>query len=152
MPEQPLAGALRAAENLRFLFESLELPVVTTEQYPRGLGPTVESLRGPALPKMTFSALRDPAIASALDRPTVVICGMETHICVALTVLDLRARGTAVVVVPDACVSRRKADWRRALALMEQAGAHVAPSETVLFGLLERAGTPLFKEISRRIR
>jgi nicotinamidase-related amidase len=153
MPEAHRDAALKAADNLRFAFEALDLPVVVTEQYPQGLGPTLAPLR-PAEPytKMTFSAARDPAIAAAITRPTIVICGMETHICVALTALDLRVRGADVVVVPDACLSRRKADWERGLLLMESAGVRVAPSETVMFGLIERAGTPLFKEISRRIR
>jgi nicotinamidase-related amidase len=153
MPEGPREPALKAATNLRFAFDALSLPVVTTEQYPQGLGPTLEALRGsPTFAKTTFSALRDEAIAEQVRRPSVVLCGMETHICVALTALDLRARGVDVLVVPDACVSRRKADWRAGLALMERAGVAVVPSETVLFGLVERAGTPLFKEISRRIR
>ncbi|MFZ5477076.1 MAG: isochorismatase family protein [Myxococcota bacterium] len=153
MPEGPREAAAKAAGNLRFAFDALSLPVVTTEQYPQGLGPTLEPLRGaPTFAKTTFSAMRDEAIAAELRRPAVVLAGMETHICVTLTALDLRARGVDVIVVPDACVSRRKADWRAGLALMEGAGARIVPSETLLFALVERAGTPLFKEISRRIR
>jgi nicotinamidase-related amidase len=154
MPEGIRERALKSAENLRFLFDALVLPVVVTEQYPQGLGSTLPSLRGDteALPKMTFSAAADITIAARITRPQVVVCGMETHICVALTTFDLRARGVDVIVAADACLSRRKEDWSRGLALMERAGAHVAPTETVLFGLLHQAGGPLFKEISRRIR
>lgn len=153
MPEGPREAAAKAAGNLLWLFGETKLPALTTEQYPQGLGPTLAALQGaPTLPKMTFSALRDAEIAARIERPLVVLCGMETHICVALTALDLRARGVEVAVVPDACVSRREADRQAGLELMRAAGCAVVPSETVLFALLERAGTPLFKEISRRIR
>lgn len=149
---------LKNAENLLFLADAMEVPVVVTEQYPQGLGPTVPSLRrSGTIDKMTFSAMGESRFLDHLRpitdaRPDLLVFGMETHICVALTVLDLRAKGYNVGVIADACLSRRPEDWQRGLALMERAGASIFSTETILFSLLEKAGTPLFKEISRRIR
>lgn len=158
MPEAHREHARKAAENLVWLARELGMPITTTEQYPQGLGPTIPSL-GTTNPvtKLTFSALGapeegQPAAADALVRPRTIVFGMETHICVALTVQDLRARGTDVLVVQDACLSRRKSDWNAGLSWMQQLGASVLPHETVLFGLIGRASGPVFKEASRRIR
>ncbi len=155
MPEASRTLALRSAENLVFLAEELGVPVTITEQYPRGLGPTVPSLRSDRrvpFEKTAFSALQEPGFEPSLVGSQVLVLGMETHVCVALTVADLRARGIEVGVVADGCVSRRAEDRQLGLDLAREAGAAVLPVETVLFSLLERAGTPLFKEISRRIR
>lgn len=153
MPEDHRQHARKAAENLVWLAGELGMPVLVTEQYPQGLGHTLSSIAaGPALEKLTFSAMGEPGSATRIERPQLIVCGMETHICVALTVRDLRQQGVSVVVVPDACLSRRTADWRHGLDWMRQMGAEVVPHETVMFGLLGRAGTPAFKEASRRIR
>jgi nicotinamidase-related amidase len=157
MPDAERPQALKALENLVWLYAAMGLPVVFTEQYPQGLGPTHPPLRAlapeaPLFAKMTFSALGEPGVGAALDRPHVVLCGVETHICVATTGLALREAGKDVTVVSDACLSRREADRAHGLALLRHAGARVAPHETICFGLVERAGTPLFKELSRRVR
>lgn len=153
MPEGIRDQALKNAENLVFLAESLGMPVLLSEQYPTGLGPTLPGLaQGAVVEKMTFSAVEEPRFVDGLCRPRVLVSGMETHICVALTVAGLRARGVEVGVVADACLSRRKGDWERGLEFCRRAGAEVFSSETILFGMIGRAGTPLFKEISRRIR
>ncbi len=148
-------AAQKAVENLLFAAGELEIPVTVTEQYRKGLGATVPSLVLPPgsvrVDKMAFSAVREPGFALP-RRPEVLIVGMEAHICVALTVLDLLARGTVVHVVADGCLSRRAADRARGLGLCAAKGAQIVSSETVLFGMIERAGTPLFREISRRIR
>ncbi len=156
-PDAARPHALRALETLVWLYDALGAPIVFTEQYPQGLGPTHPPLRAaaPAAPlysKMTFSALGEPAVVDALDRPHVVLCGVETHICVAQTGLALLAAGKRVTVVADACLSRREEDRALGLQLLRDAGATVAPYETVCFGLIGRAGTPLFKELSRRVR
>jgi nicotinamidase-related amidase len=150
-------SALRAIDNLLYVAGALAMPVTLTEQYPRGLGSTVAEVVA-ALPqhaarfeKLAFSALREPEFP-APTRANVLLVGMETHICVALTALDLLERGVGVTVVADGCMSRRPADRLRGLELCRAAGARIVSSETALFGLIERAGTPLFKEISRRIR
>ena len=105
-----------------------------------------------AIEKMTFSAMQEPQFAEKVQKPMILVSGMETHICVALTVQDLRRRGFETAVVADACLSRRKGDWERGLEWARKEGAYILSTETVLFGMIQRAGTPLFKEISRRIR
>ena len=148
------AGHLIAAAKL------LGVPVVHTEQYPKGLGPTVPELRAalePAAPveKLTFDCCGEPTFAPALaatGRSTVVVCGMETHICVLQTVLGLLAQGRVVHVAADAVCSRDAENWRTALEFMRDAGAVVTCTETVMFQLLVRAGTPEFKAIQTRIK
>jgi nicotinamidase-related amidase len=148
------AGHLIAGARL------LGVPVVHTEQYPKGLGPTVAELRAvlePAAPveKLTFDCCGEPAFAPALKavgRSTVVVSGMETHVCVLQTVLGLLAQGLAVHVAADAVCSRNAENHRLALELMRDAGAVVTCTETVLFQLLVRAGTPEFKAIQARIK
>ena len=148
------AGHLIAAAKL------LGVPVVHTEQYPRGLGPTVPELRAalePAAPieKLTFDCCGEPTFAPALEatqRSTVVVCGMETHICVLQTVLGLLAQGLIVHVAADAVCSRDAENWRTALEFMRDAGAVVTCTETLMFQLLVRAGTPEFKAIQNRIK
>lgn len=153
MPAEARERTVRAADNLLFLADALGVPITLTEQYPEGIGPTVSPLRvREPLQKMHFSAMEEADFAHHLHRSTVLLCGMETHICVALTARDLRAQGKDVVVIADGCASRRAEDREAGLAWMRSLGCHVLPSETVLFALLGRAGTPLFKQVSRRIR
>jgi nicotinamidase-related amidase len=147
-------GHLIAAAKL------LGVPVLLTEQYPKGLGPTVPELRTaldpePAIVKMTFDCCGEPAFAPALEqtgRSTLIVCGMEAHICVLQTVLGLLEAGLAVHVAADAVCSRSPENARIALELLRDAGAVVTCTETVLFQLLGRAGTPEFKTIQARIR
>lgn len=156
MPEPVRAGALRQAETLLWMARELGLPVLATEQYPRGLGPTLPQLAVPeALEKLRFSAVQVEAVAAALQqagRRQVLVTGMETHICVAQTVRDLAGLGLQPWVVADACLSRRKLDWRLGLEHMRGQGACVVSAEAALFELLGAAGTPLFKALSQRIR
>lgn len=148
------AGHLIAAAKL------LGVPVVHTEQYPRGLGPTVPELRAALAPaaaveKLTFDCCGEPTFAPALEatgRSTVIVCGMETHICVLQTVLGLLAQGLIVHVAADAVCSRSEENWRTALELMRDAGAVITCTETVMFQLLVQAGTPEFKAIQARIK
>jgi nicotinamidase-related amidase len=148
------AGHLIAAAKL------LEVPIVHTEQYPKGLGPTVPELRAAldpaaAVEKMTFDCCGEPSFGPALGRTgraAVIVCGMETHICVLQTVLGLLAAGKTVHVVGDAVCSRDPENARVALTLLRDAGAVVTCTETVMFQLLVRAGTPEFKAIQARIR
>ena len=147
-------GHLIAAAKL------LGVPVMLTEQYPKGLGPTVPELRAaldpaPAIVKMTFDCCGELAFAQALEqtgRSTVIVCGMEAHICVLQTVLGLLSTGLNVHVAADAVCSRRPENARTALELQRDAGAVITCTETVLFQLLGRAGTPEFKAIQARIR
>ena len=148
------AGHLIAAAKL------LGVPVVATEQYPKGLGPTVPDLLAalapaPAIVKMTFDCCGEPTFAPALEqtgRSTVIVCGMEAHVCVLQTVLGLLGNGLNVHVAADAVCSRNPENARIALELQRDAGAVITCTETVLFQLLGRAGSPEFKEIQARIR
>jgi nicotinamidase-related amidase len=152
MPEGERDRARRNASNLVWLAGELGWAVLASEQYPQGLGPTLADLGvGGATPKTAFSALREPGFP-VTEGEEIVLFGMETHICVAQTVADLRVAGKRVRVVADACLSRRKLDWKLGLAAMERVGADIVTAEAVLFAAVARAGTPLFKELSRRIR
>lgn len=140
----------------------LGVPVLATEQYPKGLGPTLapiaDKLRAMAvepIDKMTFDALGEPRVARALAERSpraVVLAGMETHICVFQTARELARRGFAVHVVADAVASRRDENRTLGLALCERAGALSTPAETVAFDWLGRAGTEAFKTISKLVR
>lgn len=153
MPEPARERARKAADNLVFTARELGIPITFTEQYPQGLGPTLPDLGATApFVKLAFAATDEAGFDAHLHRPHLVVCGMETHICVAHTVAGLRARGLGVTVVPDACLSRRDDDAREGLAWMRSLGAAILPSESVLFGWLGRAEGPLFKAVSRRIR
>ncbi|MAG58783.1 MAG: hydrolase [Planctomycetes bacterium] len=133
----------------------LSVPVVVTEQYPKGLGPTIASLRdavgdSPVLEKSTFSCLGDETFASRLresDRGQVVVCGIESHVCVQQTGLDALADGYQVQVVADAVGSRDGSNKSIALRRLEQAGAVVTNVESVLFDWMERCDVPTFKEV-----
>ena len=158
-----MADRERVVANTGHLIAAAQLlgvPVLLTEQYPKGLGPTVPELRAvladtPAVEKTTFDCCGEPTFAPALERTgrsTVIVCGMEAHICVLQTVLGLLATGMSVHVAADAVCSRNPENARTALELQRDAGAAITCTETVLFQLLGRAGTPEFKAIQARIR
>lgn len=140
----------------------LGVPVLVSEQYPQGLGPTVAELRHLAPPdsilaKTAFSCADDPGLRQKLadlNRPQVIICGIEAHVCVLQTALGLSAGADKLspVVVGDATSSRANANREAALARLRGDGVQIATTEMVLFEWLGRAGTPEFKELSRLIR
>ena len=135
--------------------KALGLPVVATEQYPKGLGPTLGELAdrlGPIPSKLTFSCGGCPEIFHELENRDIhnlLVCGMETHVCVGQTVLDLLADGWRVYVAVDAVGSRFEIDHRTALARMDSAGATLTTTEAALFEWCRTAGTAEFKQISR---
>ncbi len=140
-------------------FRALGLPVVATEQYPRGLGGTVawlaERLPGPAVEKVTFSCAREPAVVDALRATRaqrIVVTGIEAHVCVAQTALDLLHEGFQVQVPHDAVNSRRARDREWALHRMARAGAVITSTESVLFELVERCATDEFRAIARLVK
>ncbi|MBX3228288.1 MAG: isochorismatase family protein [Labilithrix sp.] len=166
--QEKLAAAMppdaleRVVKNTTILLETakvLGMSVLASEQYTKGLGPTVAPLRerlpSPALEKMTFDAASDLAIARALsDRAprAVVVAGMESHVCVFQTARELVRRGYVTHVVGDAVCSRREENRVLGLSLCDRAGAVVTGTETVAFDLLRVAGTDAFKAISKLIR
>ena len=140
--------------------EILGVPALLSEQYPKGIGATVDELRGlmPTgcpIEKDTFSCLANDAFTqrfAALDRPQVVISGIETHICVMQTALHFLSGGAEVFVVADACASRLRESHDAGLERIRDAGGWVVTVEMVLFEWLKRSGTPEFKQISQLIK
>lgn len=157
------AGVLEMlTANTTILLEAakeLGVPVIATEQYVKGLGETLpvlkERLPTAALEKMTFSCCGDAAFVAALKatgRHQVIITGMETHVCVLQTVLELREAGFTVHVVKDAVMSRHKKNWQVGVGVMVAAGAVITSTEAALFQLLKVAGTDEFKKLSKLVR
>lgn len=139
--------------------KAMDIPVIVTEQYPKGLGRTVEDISS-ALKvaavheKMKFSACTEEvnSTLSQTARKKVIITGMETHVCVFQTVRDLLGMGYDVFVAGDGVCSRTKENYRNGLSLMAQMGAVVTNTETILFDLMKESGTPVFKELSKLIK
>ncbi len=154
------AGRVAAIGRLVEGARLLDVPVMASEQYPRGLGPTVPAVRerlgeAPVFEKITFSCARDATIREAVlatGRRTLVLCGIEAHVCVLQTALDFVAEGLRVAVVEDAVDSRRPESRACALARLARAGVEVVNVEMVLFEWLERAGTDIFRAVSRLVR
>jgi nicotinamidase-related amidase len=151
----------RVAANVATLVQGarlLGLPVLVTEQYPKGLGETVpevaQYLEGvPRMEKLAFSALDADGFPTALDgRDQVLLCGIESHVCVNQTAEDLLTSGRGVHVVKDAVTSRTAENRELGLQKMERSGAVVTSVETALFELLRAAGTPEFKEIQALVK
>ncbi len=142
------------------LAQRLAVPVICTEQYPQGIGRTTAAIRAavaaaPVVEKTTFSAADEPAFMErlrALDRGTVALVGIEAHICVYATAADLVARGFRVHVVSDATGSRAAANRAVGLARAAAAGAHVTCVESLLFEWTRRAGTDVFRAVSKLVR
>jgi len=138
----------------------LKLPLFITEQYPQGLGPTepeiLAALEGQSpVQKMTFSCCGAEGLVEQLKSKgikQVVVTGIESHVCVLQTALDLLANGFQVHVPRDAVSSRKSIDYETALQRMSHAGVVITTVEAVLFELMEKAGTPEFKEVSRLIK
>ncbi|MBI4208268.1 MAG: hydrolase [Deltaproteobacteria bacterium] len=139
---------------------TLRVPVLVTEQYPKGLGPTLPPIQqalgeAPVLEKVVFSCCGAPNFLERLKQTkanTAVLVGMETHVCVLQTALDLLQKGYHVQILADAVISRSPENKRIGLDLMREAGAVVSSVETVLFQWTEKAGTEEFKMISRLVR
>jgi nicotinamidase-related amidase len=136
----------------------LDMPVWATEQYPRGLGPTIPALAEliPHRPDKTiFHCCAVPELLEQLHGRGVrhvTLAGIETHVCVAQTALELMGMGFGVQVPADAVASRFAVDWQFALRRLEHAGAVVSTTESVLFEWVERSDHPRFKEISQLVK
>ena len=167
--QERLFGAMDAERrdemirNLKILLPAtrrLGVPVIVTEQYPRGLGRTLPELRvllddARPIEKTAFSACGASGFAERLhelDASPVILTGIEAHVCVLLTALDLLGRDRRVSVVADAVCSRRAASMDLGLAQARQAGAVITSTETVVFQLLGSADTEAFREISKLLK
>ena len=156
---QAPARTIRNTKTLLAGAEEMEIPILVTEQYPEGLGPTVPELRLPAaaqvLPKMHFSCLEDPGFSAALQglgRRQVVLTGMEAHICVMQTAASLIEAGYQVFVVSDATASRSLESEAACIARLTAIGAGIVTTEMVIFEWLGRAGTPAFKKMLAHVK
>lgn len=138
------------------LAQKIQIPTIIAEQYPKGLGRTHNSIRDKSpqsaiIEKVHFSAARDLIFndkLATLDKKQVILCGIEAHVCVLQTALDLKEMDYSVFVVADAVGSRSKDDKQLALLRMQSNKIQIVSKEMVLFELLEQAGTNIFKEIS----
>ena len=157
---QAPARVIRNAQILMTAATRLGIPMLLTEQYPKGLGPIVPELKdlaaaGKVLEKMHFSCMSDDKFAAefkGLGRDQAVIVGMEAHICVMQTGVDLMEQGYQIFVVTDATSSRTLDSEKACLDRLGAAGAGIVTTEMVVFEWLGRAGTPEFKELLGMIK
>ncbi|WP_305045547.1 isochorismatase family protein [Geoalkalibacter sp.] len=159
MPAKIYRKVLRTNEFLLRSARLLQLPVVGTEQYPRGIGHMVQELadacRDARIEKVSFGCCGEPSFVEhlkSLGRRQVIVTGMEAHVCVYQTVLGLLKEGFEVHLVRDAIMSRGKVDFLNALELARDAGAVVTTAETVVFQLLKESTAPEFKAISALVK
>jgi len=153
----------KLVKNLTILIEGLKalsIPILVTEQYVKGLGPTVAPVAAmlegiKRTEKMCFSCCDEPRIAEAIavaGKDNIIIAGIESHVCVLQTVIDLKHNGYYPVVVEDCISSRKENDKKMAVERMRSEGAIITTCESILFELLRYSGTEQFKAISRLVK
>lgn len=158
-----IAGIDGVEGNCRLLLEGareMAVPVLVSEQYPQGLGRTLPTLlpllgSNQAFEKMEFSCFANDNLRRALtagERRQHLICGIEAHVCVLQTALEMKAAGEAVALVADAVGSRRPENRDLALQRAARAGIEIVSTEMVLFEWLRSAAAPAFKTIAKRLR
>ena len=158
-----MAGAEELLGNTEILIRgliTLGIPLVYTEQYPRGLGSTIPEINAlleghEPVEKMAFSCCDEPGFISRLkelDRKHIVLAGIEAHVCVLQTCLDLMAGAYVPVVIEDCISSRKLSDKHTAVSRMRQEGALVSSYESILFELCRVSGSDEFKSISRLVK
>lgn len=163
MPEEALTQAVRNTAVLIETARRMWLPIVVSQQYPRGLGQTLPAIEdalrdAPTLhrfDKLTFAAADTPefaALAPKLGRDQWIVTGMEAHVCVYQSARSLVQRGYEVHVAADAITSRTKANFKVARDLIAATGAHVTSTEVVVFDLLGSAADVEFKALSKLIK
>lgn len=137
--------------------KALGLPIIVTEQYPKGLGPTLSAVKDlipnfAPVEKLEFSAFVHPVRERLEPHPSVLVVGMETHVCVFQTVRALKDAGLAPFLAVDAVLSRNHVDFETGLSLCRDAGAKMTTVEAALFDALGKAGGPEFKAISAAVK
>lgn len=154
------AFCLEQCRMLQGAAQILDVPIRATEHCPASVGLTVSDLRDHLAPeeihsKSHFDGSAEPAILEdlrRLDRPTIVVGGMEAHVCVLQTVLGLKGRGFDPVLVADAAASRKSSSHTLAIERMRHHGVDIVSTEMVMFEWLKRAGTPEFKKLLPMIK
>ncbi len=159
MPQPALQASINNLSILVQAAQLLAVPSIVTEQYPKGLGHTVAALLAlmpstAPVEKIAFSCMAEPKFSRQLtrDRSQVILTGMEAHICVLQSALDLLAADKQVFVVEDAIISRNAANKANAIARMRDAGCIISNTESIVFEWLARAEGDAFKAISKLIR
>ena len=160
MPPAAIESVLKNSTILIQGCQVLNIPVLVTEQYTRGLGKTHAPLmpyleNSPFYEKLTFSSYRQPQFRQELERlhaRDVLLCGIETHVCVLQTTLDLLKNDFRVFAAADSMCSRAPFNYQTGIELMRDAGAVIGSTESLLFQLLEEAGTDRFKQISKLVK
>lgn len=159
MPKDAIQVAIKNCGILAQAANLLNVPIIVTEQYPKGLGETLPEISQhlastKAIAKTAFSAYGEPKFRQQLqrDKSTIILTGMEAHICVLQTALALQTNGKQVFVVEDAIISRDHANKANALARMRDAGCVVSNTESIVFEWLGDANHDAFKAISKLIR
>lgn len=151
----------RKAEILAKTAKVLNIPYVVTEQYPNGLGGTIPKIadilsdRASYFEKVSFNALEEEKLLDCFNdirKSQIILCGIETHICVRQTAFALLNRGFQVSVIKDCCGSRSETEHIAGLDVMKQEGCFIKTTETALFELLKSAKHPNFKEIQALIK
>jgi nicotinamidase-related amidase len=140
-------------------FTALNVPILYTQQYSKGLGDTLPELKNQLpflhIEKTSFSCFGEPSFVETLknlNKKHTIVCGMETHICVLQTALDLIFNNYIVTVVSDGTTSRSLKNHEEALRHLSLKGVNILPYESILFMLLKDAKNPMFKEISKLIK
>jgi nicotinamidase-related amidase len=144
-------------EWLLKLAEKMQVPVLASEQYPKGLGSTIPELKSHILKdefieKVSFSCMQEPSFVHRLTehkKNQLILFGIETHVCVLQTALELKTAGFEIFVVVDAVGSRSELDYKYGLKRMKQAGIHLITSEMVFFEWLRQSNVPDFKALSK---
>lgn len=160
MPAEVLEKVVANTQILLTAANELDIPVVHSEQYPKGLGNTVSAIaehfpEGSSVTKTSFSCSDTKDfndLIATQKRQQVIITGMESHVCVLQTALQLQQKGYAIFVVEDAICSRKKFNHKNAIKRLRQSGIVVANVESVLFELLRDASHPKFKILSKLIK
>jgi len=152
---------VRNSQLLVRMASAMNLPVLVSTQYARGLGPTVSEIASllpdcTVIDKLEFGCFGNgdycAAIGKLADRNTLLLCGMETHICVTQTALGALNQGMNVHVAADAVSSRTELNWKLGLNRMQAAGALISSTEMLVYELVGKSGTATFKEMLKWIR
>jgi len=153
-------NVIQNIQTLLTFAKEMTIPILMTEQYPKGLGNTVPEIKmkmGPVLPieKVSFSCCGVVAFNNQLNqlgRKQIILTGIETHVCVLQTASDLIQESYEVHVVADAICSRKRLDWEIGLRWMEKRGAMISTTEIIAFQLLKEAGTEEFRGLSKLLK
>jgi len=165
--QERLVGALdkdvvvKRTATLAKAAKIMEIPTIVTQQYSKGLGQTVEDIKQsllkntPIIEKSAFSAVKEKGFLDVLksyNKNQIVICGIETHVCVHQTAADLITEGYDVYIAKDSCASRGKYEFKQGIERMEANGAKISCVETILFEWLRSSKNPYFKEVQALIK